>query len=93
MGWHYQAILTTVRDVTGNPYQVLQVHEVYPGTCEDPEEDGFGYTADGMKPDVFYGEMDGELDIEKMRTQLIEILEMMLKDVKKYPALDKRDDD
>ena len=80
MSWHYQALLTLLDD----KFPVLQVHEVYPNG-------GFGYTVEGMKPNVFLEE-DEELDIEKMRADLINILEMMLNDVRKYPALDKRDE-
>jgi len=84
MSWHYQALLTDIQcGCGGNTIPILQVHEVY--TKE------YGYTLEGMKPNVFLEE-DEELDIEKMRADLINILEMMLNDVRKYPALDKRDE-
>ena len=78
MSWHYQALLTLL----DNKFPVLQVHEVY---------DDYGYTREGMKPDVFWEE-DGEPNTKKMHADLIKILEMMLNDVKKYPPLDKRGD-
>ena len=83
MSWRYQAVLTDLKDLHGIKYPVLQVHEVY--------TDEFGYTIDGMKPSVFW-EDDGEPDITKMHLELIEELETMLRDLKKYPPLDKRED-
>ena len=81
MSWHYQAILTLCGRHQEVP--ILQVHEVYSG--------GFGYTVDGMTPSSVWEE-DGEPNLEGMRQALINILEMMLNDVRKYPALDKRAD-
>ena len=84
--WHYQPLLTNVKDAAGNEYPVLRIHEFF-----EFEKGNTSWTVEPITPDVFHDFKDGEIKIEGMREELIEMLEMMLDDAKKYPVLDKRE--
>jgi len=71
--WRYQMTHRTIKTPAGRDKDVFEVREVYEGTCD---RFGHAWTEDAIAPD------------SDTKDGLIEVLQMMLKDVQEFDVLE-----
>lgn len=81
MTWRYQATHRTVKTASGKTEDVFEVREVYEGLTVDESpglnvDDKLSWTEDAIAP------------ASETKDGLVEVLQMMLKDVQEFGVLD-----
>ena len=73
MTWRYQATHRTIMTASGKAEDVFEVREVYEGACD---RSGCSWTVSAIAPD------------SDTKDGLIEVLQMMLRDVQEFDVLE-----